>query len=393
MRNPESRIQNPEGRIQARMRIGVNALFLIPGEVGGSETYVRDVLTHAIPANPDLEWVLFTNRENHEALGSAFGARTNVRRCLLGFAARHRIQRILREQIQLPWRVRRERIDVLWSPGYTAPALATCPQVVSILDMQYKAFPQDLSRMALLATRLLVPLAARRADHVLTLSEFSRTEILKYIRISGERVQVVYPAVDGVFSRARAGGTRPAGVPEGAYVLCVANTYPHKNVHTLIQAMDMMSPRYPVSLVLVGGEGRGESVVQAVISRMRDPGRVIRLRRLAREDLAAIYQGAAAFVFPSLYEGFGLPVLEAMAAGAPVLTSRCGSIPEVGGECVRYFDGSAGDCARGLEELLAMTVEERGRMVGKARERAATFSWERTADEIVACLRKVADDV
>ena len=383
-------MRNPESRIQARMRVGVNTLFLIPGEVGGSETYVRDVLTHAIPANPDLEWVLFTNRENHEALGNAFGALANVRCCALGFSARSRVQRIIREQIQLPVVVKREGIDVLWSPGYTAPVLATCPQVVSILDMQYKAFPQDLSLMALWATRLLVPLAARRADRVLTLSEFSRTEILKYIRIPGERVQVIYPAADGVFSRVVAGGARRAVVPEGAYVLCVANTYPHKNVHTLIQAMDMVWPRHHVSLVLVGGEGRGEPVVRAAISRLGNSGGVIRLRGLSRDDLVALYQGASVFVFPSLYEGFGLPVLEAMAAGVPVLALRCGSIPEVGGESIRYFDGSVEDCARGVEELVAMAVGDRERMVGEARERAASFSWERTADEVVSCLRRVA---
>lgn len=370
------------------MRVGVNTLFLIPGEVGGSETYVRDVLNHAISRHSDIEWVLFTNRENHDVLRGAYGSQPNVRCVALDFAARNRIQRIVREQIQLPVAVGHERIDVLWSPGYTAPVLAPCRQVVSILDMQYKAFPQDLSRLAYWATSVLVPLAARRTDHVLTLSEFSRAEILEHVPISPSRVQVVYPAVDGVFRVAASEQARLSIVPEGAYVLCVANTYPHKNVHTLVRAMDRVMSEHPVRLVLVGGEGRGEQEVQAALDGIRHPDRIIRLRGLSRERLAALYQGAAVFAFPSLYEGFGLPVLEAMAAGIPVVASRCGSIPEVGGDCIRYFDGTADDGARCLGEILAMTEEDRRRMVEAARARAGSFCWERTADDIVACLRR-----
>lgn len=376
------------------MRIGVNTLFLIPGEVGGSETYVRDVLTHAVPASPDIEWVLFTNEENHEPLGKVFDFPGKVSRCNLGFKARCRHQRIIREQLQLPRRVAHERIDVLWSPGYTAPGWVGCPQVVSILDMQYKAFPQDLSRMALLATRVLVPLAARRADHVLTLSEFSRREILAHIGIPAAKVQVVYPAVDPAFGRAL-GGREAAGMvlPASPYVLCVANTYPHKNVAALVQAVDMAGRDRLLNLVLVGIEGRGEADVRRAVEAMRHPNRVIRLSRLSRLELATLYQHAAVFAFPSLYEGFGLPVLEAMAAGAPVVTTRCGSIPEVGGDCVRYFDGTAGALARCLNELLDLAPEQRRGMVEEARLRAATFSWQRAANEIVDCLRRqVAPD-
>ena len=391
MRYPESKIQNTEDEVRNKMRVGVNTLFLIPGEVGGSETYVRDVLNHAIPRHPDIEWTLFTNRENHQVLDKAYGSFPGVSLVALDFNARCRVHRILREQIQLPVAVARAGIDVLWSPGYTAPILASCRQVVSILDMQYKAFPEDLSRMAYWATSVLVPMAARRATRVLTLSEFSRSEILKYVRIPEGRVQVVCPAVDSLFSMSSCEPARPSIVSDGSYVLCVANTYPHKNVHTLLQAMDKVFGRHLVRLVLVGGEGRGEATVKAVLAGMTHAERVVRMRGLSRGDLAALYQHAAAFVFPSLYEGFGLPVLEAMVAGAPVLTTRSGSIPEVGGECVRYFDGSAEDCERCLGELLAMTPEERRGMIDEARQRASSFRWERTADEIVACFRKSVD--
>jgi len=372
------------------MRIGVNTLFLIPGEVGGSETYLRDVLRHAIPANPDIEWILFTNRENHESLADAFAGNGHVRVRALGFHARRRMRRIIREQTQLPVAAARERVDVLWSPGYTAPVFAPCRQVVSILDMQYKAFPQDFTAAALLATRLLVPLAAKRADCILTLSEFSRSEILKYIRIPPGKVRVVYPAAEAGF-----GAGAPAEAPGAGgqasvepYVLCVANTYPHKNVATLVRAAGMAAREHRFRLILVGLEGRGEAEVQAALREIPRRDLVVRKSRLSRAELAGLYRGARVFAFPSLYEGFGLPVLEAMAAGVPVVAARRGSIPEVGGDCIRYFDGTTADLARCLAESLEMGAGERRSRVEAAKERASQFRWERTAAEITACLRE-----
>jgi glycosyltransferase involved in cell wall biosynthesis len=175
---------------------------------------------------------------------------------------------------------------------------------------------------------------------------------------------------------------------KGPYLLCVANTYPHKNVHTLARAYMSLYERIPHRLVIVGNPGIGEGLVQEALASLRDPGRVVRLRGLASGNLAALYQNADLFVFPSLHEGFGLPVLEAMMAGLPVVTSRKGAIPEVGGDCVRYADpGDAEDLARAVREMLELSGEQRRAWVARARQRAAQFSWEQTADATVACLR------
>lgn len=375
------------------MKVGVNTLFLIPGEVGGSETYLRDILRHAIPRHPDLDWVLFTNSENHASFASDFSGVRNVELYPMRFSASRRPNRIIREQVVFPFAARRAGVDVLWSPGYTAPFWAPCPQVVTVHDMQYCEFPEDLSAMALLATRLLVPVAVRAAKRVITVSEFSRQQVLKYVSVEGARIIPILSAAGPEFSRELPGNEGSARrarlIPADPYILCVANTYPHKNIHTLVEAFGELAGRVRCNLVVVGVERRGEGMVKAAVDRLpaQHRERVIRLRRLDRRDLIALYQGAAVFAFPSLYEGFGLPVLEAMAAGVPVVTTSRGPMRELGAESIRYFDGTSADLALRLDELMHLAGPVRDEVIRRAKDQAALFSWERTADQTVAVLR------
>ncbi len=376
------------------MHIGVNTLFLIPGEVGGSETYLVQTLVAMVENHADIRVTLFTNLENDPLFRKLFGHSPQVSFQLLPFQARNRPHRILREQLHLPLAVRRSGVDALWSPGYTAPIYCHVPQVVSILDMQYKSHPEDMSLAARLATDNLVRLAARRCRAVLTISEFSKTEIARHTSATPQRVHVTYLAADPAFKPR----THPAASldsisrilpPDIPYLLCVANTYPHKNVTALVRAFGRIQDRLPHHLVLVGKPRRGEPEVAATLRRLSDPARVHRLHGVDRPTLIVLYQCADLFVFPSLYEGFGLPVLEAMTAGTPVLTTRMGSIPEVGGDCVEYFDPqSEGDLERRILEILALDRGKRQHLITRAGERAATFSWKRTAEETLACINE-----
>lgn len=368
------------------MKVGVNTLFYLPGEVGGSETYLLEILRHWKHTGDPESVVLFTQHENHEALSGEFagGGWSCVRS---PFYAANRVVRIVREQVELPFRVRRERVDVLWSPGYTAPVFSGCPQVVSLLDMQYKRFPQDLTRLARWTTHVLVQACALdRRKKILTISEFSKKDILAFTSAGAERIHVTPLAADPAFSPA----TKPLH-EQIPFILCVANTYPHKGVDRLIRAFALIEDRIPHLLVLVGKPRLGEADVQAVLREVKNPDRVRRIESCTREELIKLYQQADVFVFPSLYEGFGLPVLEAMQAGVPVLTTRCGSIPEVGGDAVQY--GDIGDVAAFASALLAcvtMSENERAQYILSGLHRAAGFSWERTAMETLRVLANSA---
>jgi glycosyltransferase involved in cell wall biosynthesis len=377
--------------------IGVNTLFLIPGEVGGSETVLRGILAAAVPLRRDVTWTLFTNLENDAYFRALLGAACNVEFQQLRLRARSRPLRILSEQLELPRRARRAGVDVLWSPGYTAPLRAACPQVVSVLDMQYCEFPQDLSLGGRLASALLIPAAARRSQGIITLSAFSRDQIVRYAAVPSERIQVIPAGVEPEFGSAQPEHERArrlaACLPDAApYWLCVANTYPHKNVPALIAAFGQVDPPGR-RLVLVGGPGRGEVEVCEAIARLPHPARVTRLRGLAQADLVALYQGAEWFVFPSLYEGFGLPVLEAMAAGTPVLAAAAASIPEVGGDGIRYCDGSSSSLTEALRQILEMSPADRAALVDRARRIAAEFTWEAAARRTLECLLAVRERV
>ncbi len=376
------------------MKIGVNTLFMIPGEVGGSETYLRQTLLEMAARFPDIELVLFTNLENHEALTADLADFKQVRAVRLNFTARNRAARIIREQVELPTKVRAAGVEVLWSPGYTAPCCCACSQVVTILDMKYKTHPEDLTLVARVMTDVLVRMAVRRSRRIIAISEFSKTEIVRHTSAGRGKVEVVPLAASADFAAPLSIERRnrllaPLLPLDKPYLLTVAASYPHKNLPALVRAFGTLMNTIPHTLVIVGNEGLGEPEVREAVESIPDSARVIRLRKLSRETLVALYQGCDVFVFPSLYEGFGLPVLEAMTAGVPVITTRYGSIPEVGGEGVVYFDPKeSGALAGRLRDVIGWSAADRAAHVAKGRTLAGRFSWAATAAQTVGVLRQ-----
>ncbi len=379
------------------MKVAVNTLFLIPGEVGGSETYVCETLRAVAELDAGLALQVVTNRENDAALRERFSAFPQITFHPLALRASNRYARIVAEQTALPALLRRLRPDVLWSPGYTMPAWAPCAQAVSILDMQYRSHPDDLSRLARWTTHALVSMAVRRSDSMLAISAFSRDEIIREAAGRADRIHVTPLGVDPVFARdigaERRAEVRRRLLPGGApFLLCVAHSYPHKNLALLVEAFSSACSSIPHQLLLVGKARLGEPALQAALAEV-PAGRVHRVAALTRDDLVAVYQAADAFVFPSLYEGFGLPLLEAMAAGLPVLASGAAATREVGGDVCAYADGRSVEAwAEALRSLARMPAEERRQRSASGRSRAASFTWRATADATIAAWRAASQN-
>ncbi len=376
------------------MRIGVNTLFLIPREVGGSETILSEMLGAIVRDFPEIGLHLFTNLENDEFLKSLFPSSERIQYTKLNLKARNRYARIIAEQNELPKIAGNTDIDFLWSPGYTAPFYCRKPQAVSILDVQYKTHPEDLNFISRFATDFLVKGASRRSNLVLTLSEFSKNEIVKHYQVPPEKIHVTFCGVSRDFAKPYSVDERnrilkdilpDTKIP---YILCVANTYPHKNVHVLAKAFAQIANEIPHRLVIVGQPRRGESELEKITAQITK-GRVVRLQHFYKPQLVPLFQGAELFVLPSLYEGFGLPLAEAMMAQVPVITTKCASIPEVCGDTAAYFEaGNASDLAAKIRHVLSINQQEKASLIQKAKARAESFTWKHSAEKLIKAFRK-----
>ncbi len=308
--------------------------------------------------------------------------------------------RALWMQTALAAQVWAEQPDVAFFPNYMAPLLTTrarrCPTVITVHDMAVFLHPETFTFKKRVLQRRLLPSLLRQAEGIVTPSESTRRDLLRLIpSVRPERVVAVPLAADPachapVSDDAMASVRARFDLPE-RYLLAVSTLEPRKNLVRLVQAFEKVWPAHPdVKLILVGGKGWRDEAISQALKRSSARDGIEALGYVAFEDLRALYKGARAMCYPSLYEGFGLPVIEAMACGAPVLTSFGSSLDEVAGDAALQVDPlSVGDIAAGLRRLL----EEPGlceSLSAKGSAQAERFSWAKTAVGTREVLARVA---
>lgn len=346
-------------------RIGINALYLIPGGVGGTEIYLRNLLAALAEIDSANRYVVFTNRETGaDSVPSA----ANFEHAQQPVRATSRPSRILFEQFSLPGAVRKHNIDVLLNPGFTSPIFCSCPQVTVFHDLQHKRHPEHFRWFDLPFWNFFLWMSARRSRGLIAVSEATRRDLQHFY---GVDAQVVHHGVEREFF-----DIAKKREPKD-YLLCASTSHPHKNLDRLLRVY-RQTPGLP-RLVLTGVRGFAAEKIESLA------GENVKITGwIPRRELFELFRCARGFIYPSTFEGFGMPVLEAMAAGVPVACSDIPPLREIAGDTVRYFDASSdAQIQAALQELAAGSIPTE-----RAQTRATEFSWHRTARETLDYLNK-----
>jgi glycosyltransferase involved in cell wall biosynthesis len=337
------------------VRVGISLLTLVPGISGGSETYARE-LVRALGrvGRNDYRVFLPTIADDVDGLPSEIVSEYHATRSSAG-----RMTAMARATA-FGSRTRRrfDGLDALHFPlTVMIPRVARPPSVTTVLDVQHEELPQFFSRTERTYRRAVYGWSVRRSALVITISWHAAAAITEHVGVPRDRIRPIHLGIDHT-------SLTPGSEPRGEFLLYPARSWPHKNHARLFEAFDVLRERHPgLELVLTSYEGPVPEGARA-------------LGHVSREELVRLYRTAAALIFPSLYEGFGQPPLEAMACGCPVACSNAASLPEVVGDAARLFDPtSIEELVGAVEDVLENGEEWRHRGL----RRAAAFSWEETA--------------
>lgn len=379
------------------MHVGVNLLWLVPGVVGGSEEYTTRLLAGVAERRPpDLRLTLFALAPFTRAYPQLVDAFPVVVSPLDG---RSKLRRVLAESTWLARRSAQARLDLVHHAGGTMPPVRGAPGIVTVHDLQPLALPDNFAAVKHLYLRRRLGPSVREAVLVVTITAYTARSVVERLGADPDLVEIVPPAGTlgtlGTQGPADLGGDATAGAavraPTGRYFLYPAVTYPHKNHLLLVRAFARVaSVRDDVELVLTGGEAQMEAAVAAEAARLGVSDRVLRLGRVPRSDLDALYRGATALTFPSRFEGFGMPVLEAMEHGCPVIAAASTALPEVvagAGVLVDPDDPQA--WAAAMISVLD-NGDHRDSLAAAGRARATRFRPEAGADRLIAVYRRAA---
>lgn len=361
-----------------RMRIGLNLLFINSKLPGGSVTYAKLLIENLSKIDRINQYYIFLSKN---AYNFNFNEGENFKKILIPFSFKNVFARYFYEQLLFPFYLIQHKLDILHSLGYVGPLFPPVSvHIASILDLNYIGHKQYMSRFRRIALSIFIPLVAKKVQHIITISQFSKNEINKYLKVSNDKITVTHLA-----SRDRVeieDGVRKAVIAryniKRNYITSFTSTHLHKNIERLIRAFETIKDKIDQDLVLIGFLP-DDSNLNKLITSTDLSKRIIVTGFVPEDHVMPLLSGAQLFVFPSLYEGFGLPLLDAQAAGVVAISSNTASLPEVGGRYVTYFDPtSVEDMANAM--LMGLSAKKEN-IIKRGYENITKFSWEKTAIE------------
>jgi glycosyltransferase involved in cell wall biosynthesis len=373
------------------MNIGINLLYLRPGVAGGTETYASELLVALAAVNTTDQFIVFVNRDCAEW---PLPQTKNFTRVVCPISVMPQWRRYLYEQLQFSALVKKHKIDVLHSLGYVEPCWASYPTVVTIHDLNYRAFGSQMSFLRRLTLSVFVKLSAKKSTRVIAVSHFSGSEIRSAFKLKPERVIDIQEAARSRYATKLsdaevASHCQKLRLPQ-KFMISFSSSSPHKNIPKLLHAYSMalkkMGTAWPLVLV---GHLSSDNKLRSVIDELGLKDSIIITGYIEDNALQAVLSKASVLIFPSLYEGFGLPILEAMASGVPVVCSNRASLPEVAGDAALYFDPMSVD--EMAEKIMAIQNDEllRQSLIERGFANEKRFSWKKAALETIRVYQEI----
>ncbi|MFH1598100.1 MAG: glycosyltransferase family 1 protein [Patescibacteria group bacterium] len=371
------------------MRIGIDARFYGP-QGKGLGRYTQKLILNLEKRDHQNQYFVFLRNENWDDYQPQSSNFHRVKADYRWYS--------LREQLFLPWVIRQQKLDLMHFPHFNVPVLYFGKMIVTIHDLIITNFPTKKATtlgpikywLKQRGYKTVIRLAVKRAQRIITVSQYSKQQIIKHFKIDSDKIVVTYEACD---SKKKSDNPDPVLAKykiSRPYLLYVGNVYPHKNIERLLKAFAQISKeRFDLKLVLVGKEDYFYKRIKGVVDDLDLLTKVIFTGFVIDADLAAIYQESSAYIFPSIEEGFGLPPLEAMSYGVPVVSSNSSCLPEVLGQAAHYFDPLS------IEQIISSVNKVlddsnlRDRLVQSGLGRIQGFSWSKLAEETLKIYQSV----
>ena len=368
------------------MKIGIDAREFVAGQMTGIGRYLWHFLQYATSSKGPHEYVLFCNQETDVSFDLPKLKKVIITENITP----------IWDQVLLPLKMAREKIDVFLTPYFKAPFFLPSKMVLIINDLIPLFFPEEHRLFRRLYFRFMCVIAARRAKRIITISENSRDDIVKFFKLSADKIMIVHLGLEERFkpSDIKTEEIRRKYALPQKFILYVGNLSPHKNVQGLIKSYAALPSNMREKYKLVMGASRSDkyfSHIEKVIREMELIQDVVFTGFIEHKDLPTVYNMGSLFAFPSFYEGFGLPPLEAMASGSPVVSSSTSSMPEVLGDAALFFNPYH---VKEMSSAIRQMLEDenlRNKFRQKGLERAKFFTFEKMANRILDIFEMVHD--
>jgi len=374
------------------MRIGIDARSLEEERGTGVARYLRNLLREFARIAPDNRYVLYFKERvaDDDLLNQACFLKEQVK---MSFLPR---KKVLWEQAFLPKAIARSGVEVLFSPSYLTPLFSPAKSVVTIHDITYEVNPGWFHPKERLKMRTLARLAARRANRIIAVSQTTKNDLIQRYKVVPEKVSIVYEASDPKFRPIEDKNllkmVKEKYQLKDKFIFYLGSLFARRNIPRLLEAFQRVIDEFGEVQLLIVGEDRAypSQDIPRLVSQLALNEKVIWFEYVSEDDLPLLYNAAELFVYPSSYEGFGLPVLEAMASGRPVVTSNLSCLPEITGKAALLVDPTNPE--EMAEAMVKILKDEKlmERLSQEGLKRAESFSWRRTAEETLKVFEEVA---